>query len=300
MPAHKGQKLGRWMNPPTAIAAIASFHVHAVLHIIHLPCICVQQPASTSKREALDSPPATGNQPNQAPLCRVLPRAQTPTQRHAERRSINTHAAAKRMPPRCMHHLPLVTAHTVRSHRGHAGTHSAPVSVQVHTDIKNVQSHLFTGREGAAVPAGGQGEEGGGGDRSAVAARTELSGYRGGTYVPKTLWIPQNHYQPKPVHTCGAPKHPRAKAFAAGQRGIAPPKTETLAQCPDKSQLPLTRENESKVSGHLQGHGHSSTGSSPGHHLGTYTPSRWRPSTSCNPRKRKVPNTKQIYPILRE
>ena len=51
--AHKGRKLSRWMTPPTAIAAIASFHVHAVLHIIHSPCICVQQPASTSKREAL-------------------------------------------------------------------------------------------------------------------------------------------------------------------------------------------------------------------------------------------------------
>ena len=51
--AQKGRKLSRWMTPPTAIAAIASFHVHAVLHIIHSPCICVQQPASTSKREAL-------------------------------------------------------------------------------------------------------------------------------------------------------------------------------------------------------------------------------------------------------
>ena len=51
--AHKGRKLSRWMTLPTAIASIASFHVHAVLHIIHSPCICVQQPASTSKREAL-------------------------------------------------------------------------------------------------------------------------------------------------------------------------------------------------------------------------------------------------------
>ena len=114
------------------------------------------------------SAPATGNKPNQAPLCRVIPRAQTPTQRRTESRSIYTHAAAKRTPPRCMHHLPLVTAHTVRSHKGHAGTHSAPVSAQVHTDIKNVQSHLFTGREGAAVPAGGQGEKRGGGGGTAL------------------------------------------------------------------------------------------------------------------------------------
>ena len=78
------------------------------------------------------------------------------------RRSMNTHAAAKHTPPRCMHHLPLVIAHTVRSHKVHVGTHSAPVSAQLHTDIKNVQSHLFTGREGAAVPAGGQGGMGGG------------------------------------------------------------------------------------------------------------------------------------------
>ena len=156
-----GRKLSRWMTPPTAIAAIASFHVHAVLHIVHSPCICVQQPASTSMREVLLLSICHRNQPNQAPLCRVLPRAQTPTQQRAERRSINTHAAAKRTPPRCMHHLPLVTAHTVRSHKVHVGTHSAPVSAQVHTDIKNVQSHLFTGREGAAVPAGGQGVGGG-------------------------------------------------------------------------------------------------------------------------------------------
>ena len=106
------------------------------------PCICVQQPASTSMREALLLSTCHRKQPNQAPLCRVLPRAQTPTQQRPERRSINTHAAAKRTPPRCMHHLPLVTAHTVRSHKVHASTHSAPVSAQVHTDIKNVQSHL--------------------------------------------------------------------------------------------------------------------------------------------------------------
>ena len=194
--AHKGGKLSRWMTPPTAIAAIASFHVHAVWHIIHSPCICVQQPASTSKREAL---------------------------------LLST-----------CHHKPT--------------------------------------QPGSSL----------------------LSGYRGGTYVPKTIWISQNHYQPKPVHTCGAPKLPRAKAFAASQRGIAPPKTETLTQCPVKSQPPLTRENESKVSGHLQGRGHPSTESSPRHHLGTYTPSRWRPSTSVTPRKRKVLKTKQIYPISRE
>ena len=140
------------------------------------------------------SPPATGNQPNQAPLCRVLPRAQTPTKRRAERRSINTHAAAERTPPRCMHHLPLVTAHTVRSHKGHAGTHSARVSTQVHTDIKNVQSHLLTGREGAAVPAGSQEEiRGGWGNRSQHALNSAEIGGGGGTHVPKALWIPQNH-----------------------------------------------------------------------------------------------------------
>ena len=215
------------MTPPTAIAAIASIHVHAVLHIIHSPCICVQQPASTSMREALLLSTCHLNQPNQAPLCRVLPRAQNPTQRRAERRSINTHAAAKHTPPRCMHHLPLVTAHTMRSHKGHAGTHSAPVSAQVHTDIKNVQSHLFEGREGAAVPAGGRRDQKGGrGGGSALLSQHALkSGHQGGTYVPKTPWIAQNHYQPKPVHTCGAPRLPRAKAFAAGQKGgIAPRK----------------------------------------------------------------------------
>ena len=42
---HKGRKLSRWMTPPTAIAAIASFHVQAVLHIVHSPCIflCLQK-----------------------------------------------------------------------------------------------------------------------------------------------------------------------------------------------------------------------------------------------------------------
>ena len=136
-------------------------------------------------REALLLSTCHLNQPNQAPFCRVLPRAQNPTQRQAERRSINTHAAAERTSPRCMHHLPLVTAHTVRSHKGHTGTHSAPVSAQVHTDIKSVQSHLFTGKEGAAVPAGGRGDPKGGGDRSAVAVRTELSGYEGVQTYPK-------------------------------------------------------------------------------------------------------------------
>ena len=37
---HKSRKLSRWMTPPTTIAPIASFHVHAVLHIVHSPCEC--------------------------------------------------------------------------------------------------------------------------------------------------------------------------------------------------------------------------------------------------------------------
>ena len=62
--AHKGRKLSRWMTPPTAIAAIASTHVHAVLHIVHSPRICVQQPASTSMRGALLLSTCHLNQPN--------------------------------------------------------------------------------------------------------------------------------------------------------------------------------------------------------------------------------------------
>ena len=109
---HKGRKLSRWMTPPTAIAAIASFHVHAVLHIIHSPCICVQQPASTSKREALllstchrkptqpgSSVPSTppGSDPNLATRRKAL---------HQYARGRKTHATTLHAPPTpgyCLH-----------------------------------------------------------------------------------------------------------------------------------------------------------------------------------------------------
>ena len=171
---HKGRKLSRWMTPPRVIAAIAFFHVHAVLHIVRSPCICVQQPASTSMREALLLSTCHLNQPNQAPLCRVLPRAQTPTQRRAEGApSIRTR------PQNTRHHAACTTYPWLLPARCDHTKFTLPVSAQVHTDIKNVQSHLYTGREGAVVPAGGKG--GRGGNRSAVAPRTDVSGSRGGT-----------------------------------------------------------------------------------------------------------------------
>ena len=234
------------------------------------------------------SPPATGNKPNQAPLCRVIPRAQTPTQRRAESRSIYTHAAAKRTPPRCMHHLPLVTAHTVRSHKGHAGTHSAPVSAQVHTDRKNVQSHLFTGREGAAVPAGGQGEKRGGLGEPLCCRSTHRivrkTGGGGYTRTQNTLDTSEPLIAKASPHLRGA-EAPPGQGICCRPKGDSPLKTVTLKQRPDKSQPPLARENESKVSCHLQGRGHPSTDSSHSHPPGTHTPSRWRPSTSCNRQK---------------
>ena len=203
----------------------ASVHVHVrSAASLHLP------PEPTQSGSSVPSTPL-GSEPNPA------------TRR---RRSINTHGAAERTPPRCMHHLPLVTAHTVLSLKGHAGTHSAPVSPQVHTDIKNVQSHLFTCREGAAVPAGGGRDQkggGGGGNRSAVAARTEISGHQRGTYVPKTIWnlrttISQSQSTPAGRRSSPGPRH-----LLPAKGGITPPKTETLTQCPAKSQPPLIREN---------------------------------------------------------
>ena len=103
--AHKGQKLSRWMTPPTAIAAIASFHVHAVLHIIHSPCICLQQPASTSKRDALQlstcnqkptqpgsSVPSTPPNSDSNPATRQKAPHQYP-------RGLKTHATTLHAPP---------------------------------------------------------------------------------------------------------------------------------------------------------------------------------------------------------
>ena len=122
--AHKGRKLRRWMTPPTAIAAIASFHVQAVWHIVHSPCICTQQPCicvqhptSQPMKEALPSlhrPHEPTLSPSSVP---GSPPGSDPNPATRRRRFMNTHAAAKRTPPRCMHHLPLVTAHTVRSQK---------------------------------------------------------------------------------------------------------------------------------------------------------------------------------------
>ena len=104
---------------------------------------------------------------------------------------MNTHAAAKRTPPRCMHHLPLVTAHTVRSQKFTPALIRPPYQLRSILTQSNIQGHLCTGREGAAVPAGGHGErEGGGGIRSAVAPRTDVRLPRGAhTFAKNNLGL---------------------------------------------------------------------------------------------------------------
>ena len=129
----------------------------ASVHVQEGSAATLHLPPETNPTRLLRGEYSRGSDPNPATRRKAL---------HQYARGRKPHATTLHAPPTpgyCLH-----GAITQRS-RWHS---FGPVSAQVHTDIKNVQSHLFTGREGAAVPAGGQGEKGGGGGGEPLCCRS--------------------------------------------------------------------------------------------------------------------------------
>ena len=151
------------MTPPTAIAAIASFQVHAVLHIVHSPCICAQQPVSTSMREALLLSTCHQNQPNQAPLCRVTPPGSDPNQAtrrealHQYARGRETHATTLHAP-----HTPGYCPHGAITQSSRWHSFGTRISSGPYLHKKRSESSIYR-QGGCCCPRRRPGEKGGGG-----------------------------------------------------------------------------------------------------------------------------------------
>ena len=90
------------MTPPTAIATIASFHVHAVLHIVHSPCICASVHVHEGSAATLHLPPEPTQPGSSVPSTPLGSDPNLATRRkalHQYARGRKTHATTLHAPP---------------------------------------------------------------------------------------------------------------------------------------------------------------------------------------------------------